>query len=51
MFFDLKPDVVMGGGSPNFLAKATPGSKRTDETDYIRKFEADGYTFARPGRR
>src|SRR4051812_4779475 len=46
MFFDLKPDVVMGGGSPNFLAKATPGSKRTDETDYIRKFEADGYTFA-----
>ncbi|MGO4705100.1 alkaline phosphatase [Microvirga sp. 2MCAF38] len=45
MFHDVKPDVIMGGGSPNFLAKSTPGSKRTDEDDYIKKFEADGYKF------
>ncbi len=45
MFFDVKPDVIMGGGSPNFLAKSTPGSRRTDETDYIKAFEKDGYSF------
>ncbi|MEI6200732.1 MAG: alkaline phosphatase [Enhydrobacter sp.] len=45
MFFDVKPDVILGGGSPNFLAKATPGSKRTDEEDYIKKFEGAGYKF------
>jgi alkaline phosphatase len=45
MFFDVKPEVVIGGGSPNFLAKSTPGSKRTDDTDYIKKFEAEGYKF------
>lgn len=38
--------MILGGGSPNFLAKATPGSKRTDENDYIKKFEAAGYKFA-----
>lgn len=27
MFYDVKPDIVMGGGSPNFLPKAVPGSK------------------------
>ena len=45
MYFGVQPDVILGGGSPNFLAKSTPGSKRTDEDDYIRKFEAAGYTF------
>jgi alkaline phosphatase len=45
MFFKVQPDVMMGGGSPNFLAKSTPGSKRTDEVDYIKKFEGAGYTF------
>ncbi len=45
MFHDLKPDVVMGGGTPNFLAKSDAGSKRTDEDNYIKKFQADGYTF------
>ena len=46
MFWDVKPDVIMGGGSPNFLPKSTPGSRRTDETDYIRQFEQAGWTFA-----
>ena len=45
MFFQVKPEIIMGGGSPNFLAKATPGSKRTDDDDYIKKFEAEGYRF------
>jgi alkaline phosphatase len=45
MFFKVQPDVILGGGSPNFLAKSTPGSKRTDETDYIKEFEGAGYTF------
>ncbi len=46
MFHDVQPDVIMGGGSPNFLSKATPGSKRTDEQDYIAKFKEAGYTLA-----
>jgi alkaline phosphatase len=45
MFYDVKPDVILGGGSPNFLAKSTPGSKRTDDVDYIKKFEDAGYKF------
>lgn len=46
MFYDVKPDVIMGGGSPNFLAKSTAGSKRTDETDYLKLFQDAGYTLA-----
>lgn len=45
MFYDVKPDVIMGGGSPNFLPKSTPGSKRTDDTDYIKLFQEAGYSF------
>jgi alkaline phosphatase len=45
MFFGVQPEVMMGGGSPNFLAKSTPGSKRTDEDNYIKKFEEAGYKF------
>lgn len=46
MFFDVKPDVIMGGGSPNFLPKSTPGTKRTDDLDFITKFKEAGYTLA-----
>jgi alkaline phosphatase len=45
MFFAVQPEVILGGGSPNFLAKSTPGSKRTDEDSYIEKFETAGYKF------
>ena len=45
MFYAVQPEVILGGGSPNFLAKSTPGSKRTDEDNYIAKFEAAGYKF------
>jgi alkaline phosphatase len=43
MFFKLQPEVMMGGGSPNFLPRSTPGSKRTDDIDYLKKFEGAGY--------
>lgn len=45
MFHDVKPEIIMGGGSPNFLPKSTPGSKRADEENFVEKFKADGYAF------
>ena len=44
--FAAKPDVLMGGGSANFLPKSAAGSKRKDETDYIAKFRDAGYQVA-----
>ena len=46
MFYDVKPEVILGGGSAYFLPKSTPGSKRKDETDYIEQFQEAGYTLA-----
>ncbi|MCK1719779.1 alkaline phosphatase [Bradyrhizobium sp. 141] len=45
-FFAAKPDVLMGGGSANFMPKSRAGSKRKDETDYIAKFRDAGYQVA-----
>jgi alkaline phosphatase len=45
-FFAAKPDVLMGGGSANFLPKAALGSKRKDEVDYIARFREAGYPVA-----
>ena len=42
-FFATQPEVILGGGTPNFLAKSTAGSKRTDEDDYLKKFGDAGY--------
>jgi alkaline phosphatase len=36
----------MGGGSPNFLPKSNPGSKRKDEVDYIERFKQANYKLA-----
>jgi len=44
MFFAVQPDVIMGGGSANFLPMGS-GGKRTDDADYIRKFVDAGYKF------
>jgi len=44
-FFAVQPDVIMGGGTPNFLP-ASAGGKRGDGEDYIKKFTEAGYTFA-----
>jgi alkaline phosphatase len=46
MFYDSRIDVMMGGGSPNFLPKSTPGSKRSDDTDYIELFKQADYKLA-----
>lgn len=46
MFYKVQPEVIMGGGSVNWLAKSTPGSRRGDEKDYIKMFEGLGYSFA-----
>jgi alkaline phosphatase len=46
MFHELKPDVILGGGSAYFLPQATAGSKRKDDKDYIQMFKDAGYTLA-----
>jgi alkaline phosphatase len=46
MFLDSGIDVLMGGGSPNFLPQSTPGSKRKDDIDYIDLYKKAGYAFA-----
>lgn len=46
MLFDVKPDVLLGGGSAYFLPQATAGSKRKDDKDYIALFREAGYTLA-----
>ncbi|MBB4953145.1 alkaline phosphatase [Agrobacterium vitis] len=46
MMFNVKPDVILGGGSAYFLSKSVPGSKRKDDKDYIAEFKNAGYTLA-----
>ncbi|MDR1581235.1 MAG: alkaline phosphatase, partial [Synergistaceae bacterium] len=41
-----KADVVLGGGSRQFLPKSVAGSKRDDDRDLIEEFKAKGYAFA-----
>ena len=43
MLHEARPEVVMGGGSLYFLPKAKPGSKRSDDVDYVAKFHDAGY--------
>ena len=42
--YNLKPEVILGGGSAYFMPKSTPGSKRKDDKDFIREFRDSGYT-------
>jgi len=46
MFYDAKPDVMMGGGSGYFLPKSEKAGRRKDEENYLEKFKALGYRFA-----
>lgn len=46
MILDVKPEVVLGGGSAYFLPKETVGSKRKDDKDYIKLFQEAGYALA-----
>lgn len=43
MFYNVQPDVMLGGGSAYFLPKSVPGSKRKDDVNYIAKFKDAGY--------
>lgn len=43
MMLDVKPDVLLGGGSAYFLSKDVPGSKRKDDKDYIAEFRNADY--------
>jgi alkaline phosphatase len=43
MMLDVKPDVLLGGGSAYFLSKDVPGSKRKDDKDYIAEFHNADY--------
>ena len=42
MFYKVQPDVIMGGGSINFLPKSTPGSRRSATHSPPRCQEAEG---------
>jgi alkaline phosphatase len=41
-----RPDVILGGGSRQFLPKSVPGSKRTDDRNLIEDFKQQGYPIA-----
>jgi alkaline phosphatase len=45
MFFGVQPEVILGGGSVNFLPTSAPDGKRKDGDNYIDKFKAAGYAF------
>ncbi len=44
--YESEAEVIMGGGSSNFLPKSTPGSRRADEQNFIDRFKQSGYVFA-----
>ena len=44
MFYQVQPEVLLGGGAAYFLPKSVPGSKRKDDTDYVQRFKDTGYT-------
>jgi alkaline phosphatase len=41
----VQPDVLLGGGSQDFLPKSVKGSRRKDERDIIKEFQTKGYQF------
>ncbi|MDP2619655.1 MAG: alkaline phosphatase [Hyphomicrobiales bacterium] len=49
MFYDLQPEVMLGGGSAYFLPQSTPGSKRKDEKNLVDMFQQQGFRLATSG--
>ena len=41
--FRARPDVIMGGGTVNFLPKNVPGGRRMDGVDYLTRFRNADY--------
>lgn len=46
MFYEVRPDVMMGGGIGFFLPKADKAGKRQDKENYLEKFKAAGFRHA-----
>jgi alkaline phosphatase len=46
MFYELRPEVMLGGGSAFFLPKSDKAGRRKDEENYLEKFKALGYPVA-----
>ncbi len=44
--YNVRPDVILGGGAANFLPKSAPGSRRADDQDFIARYRAAGYPVA-----
>lgn len=44
MFYAVKPEVILGGGSAYFLPQSVAGSKRKDDKNFVELFQADGYS-------
>ncbi len=44
MFYQVQPDVLLGGGAASFLPGSVAGSKRKDDRNYIEMFGKAGYT-------
>lgn len=42
-YFEVEPDVLLGGGRDQFLPKSAPGGRRADERNMIAAFERKGY--------
>ncbi|WP_157458474.1 alkaline phosphatase [Deinococcus arboris] len=42
---DVQPDVLLIGGSRDFIPSTAPGSRRKDATDWITDSQKQGYTF------
>ena len=45
-FYAAQPEVMMGGGTPNFLPESAADGRRKDDADYLAKFKSAGYAFA-----
>jgi alkaline phosphatase len=43
MFYELSPDVILGGGRGYFLPKSDKAGRRKDEANFLEKFQANGY--------
>lgn len=46
MFLEVKPDVVLGGGTANFLPRDAKGSRRKDDLDVVKGFKDAGFAYA-----
>jgi alkaline phosphatase len=41
-----QPDVILGGGTASLLPQSVEGSRRTDDRDLVKEFQAQGFAWA-----